>query len=544
MVGSLGALDRSTAASIMCEKLARWGGLFWMFGILACGSADKQTQSEVALDKTTSILSGEELSRQFCQSCHLYPDPKSLDKNTWERSVLPLMGRRFGIYEENVPRDEVIKGALNRQAVIEQGIFPEHPLLSDKEWAAIVRYYVSNAPDSNEFLIKDERSPGAIDGFEVLKPLKGAASISTTVIRADPDTGLLYIGGSLGRLGILRILDRNFDTVDEIKLPSPPTDIRVGREELAVTLAGSLVLAPENNLFGELIYLLRSPGETKYSSYRKFAGDLSRPVHSLFEDLEGDGQEDIIVAEFGYYTGSLSLFKKSQDNQNMYKKVILKNAPGAIKVCVEDMNRDGIPDIVALFAQGDESISIFYSDGRGGYREETVLRFDPSYGSVYFELVDMNADGHLDILYVNGDNGDYPPILKGYHGIRIFENDGENNYKQVYFYPMHGAFKASAEDFDQDGQLDIFAISYFPNIKAQPRHDLVYLKNRGKYSFSAQVLKNDLPRRWITFEIADIDSDGHKDVLLGSMGIFRSQASPDNDVDENHSLIWLRNLGN
>src|SRR5690606_4048923 len=112
----------------------------------------------------------------------------------------------------------------------------------------------------------------------------------------------------------------------------------------------------------------------------------------------------------------------------------------------------------------------------GGFREERILTFSPSFGSVYFELVDMNHDGFLDILYCNGDNGDYRPILKDYHGIRVFENDGRNNFNQAYFYPMYGAFKASAADFDLDGDLDIFAISYFPDPHAQPRRDLVYLE--------------------------------------------------------------------
>jgi len=109
-------------------------------------------------------------------------------------------------------------------------------------------------------------------------------------------------------------------------------------------------------------------------------------------------------------------------------------------------------DIVTLFAQGDEGISIFFNEGKGVFTEKRILSFPPTYGSVHFELADFNQDGHLDILYGNGDNGDYPPIAKPYHGLRIFENDGENNFKEVYFFPMNGLNKCDAADFDQDGQ--------------------------------------------------------------------------------------------
>lgn len=204
----------------------------------------------------------------------------------------------------------------------------------------------------------------------------------------------------------------------------------------------------------------------------------------------------------------------------------------------------GIKDIITLFAQGDEGISIFYNDGQGGFREERVLRFNPSYGSVYFELVDFNNDGSLDILYCNGDNGDYPPVLKDYHGIRIFENDGNNNFEQVYFFPMYGAYKCSAADFDLDEDLDIIAISYFPDFQAEQRQDFVYLKNLGNYSFSPQFLQKDIPSRWVTFDIGDLDGNGYKDIVLGAFGTYQDTTSQyDKTLQEANSLLLLKNLG-
>jgi tetratricopeptide (TPR) repeat protein len=48
---------------------------------------------------------------------------------------------------------------------------------------------------------------------------------------------------------------------------------------------------------------------------------------------------------------------------------------------------------------------------------------------------DFNNDGYKDILYTCGDNADYSSnVLKSYHGVYIFLNDGHNNFSQKYFF--------------------------------------------------------------------------------------------------------------
>jgi len=490
-------------------------------------------------------LSGKELSLKYCQSCHLYPEPSRLDKHTWERSVLPLMGRLFGIYEKEVPRSEILKGAIDKSLVERLNIFPEKQVIDDKTWRMIADYYISTAPQTLSPAKTRDKPFTAVSRFEVIHPdFKSESAPATTFLKIDRLTSDVYLGEAKGKAGALTVLNKHLKVIQTIKLPAPPVDIDLNRNHLDITLVGSLVLAPSNNSLGRLLRILRDPGQEQYSSYRNFMDGLKRPLQTVFDDLNEDGHEDILIAEFGYYTGSLTLYE-SVGPKGSLKKKTLKDLPGAIKSSVKDMNGDGHKDIVTLFAQGDEGISIFYNNGNGIFREERVLRFSPSNGSVYFELVDFNNDGHPDILYCNGDNGDYPPVLKDYHGIHIFQNAGNNSFMPVYFFAMNGAFKSSAADFDNDGDLDIVGISHFPDFNANPRQDFVYLENVGHYSFSTHYLQGDFPGRWISFDIGDMNGDGFDDVLLGAFGRYNNRNKQRHQTAPlaASSLLYLRNIG-
>jgi hypothetical protein len=136
-----------------------------------------------------------------------------------------------------------------------------------------------------------------------------------------------------------------------------------------------------------------------------------------------------VVCEFGNLIGSLSWLENKGDNK--YERHIIRAVPGAIRAYVNDYNHDGLPDLWVLFAQGDEGIFLFTNQGHGRFTQQTLIRFPPCYGSSSFELVDFNKDGYPDILYTCGDNADFSPVLKPYHGIYIYLNDGHNHFTVV-----------------------------------------------------------------------------------------------------------------
>ena len=92
----------------------------------------------------SAIRKGDKLAQQYCQSCHLFPDPSLLDAKTWEEGILPAMGPRLGIFSHfyrNYPN-------AKRDKNLDSNYYPSSPIINHEEWQNIIDYYTATAPDS------------------------------------------------------------------------------------------------------------------------------------------------------------------------------------------------------------------------------------------------------------------------------------------------------------------------------------------------------------------------------------------------------------
>jgi len=499
--------------------------------LAACdaGGGNPRT-SRTAPASVASTLSGQELAARYCQGCHLLPEPAMLNKQTWRNWVLPAMGHRLGIYDRPGVREDSLLAGPGGDLVRQAGIFPEQPALPHAEWDRIVDYYLSLAP--TELPQPPERPLRmGLSRFRVRIPAFRARPPLTTLVRIDSASGRLFIGDTKQDFSTLEILDRRFQPVQSLGLESAPADVRVAGDSLDVLLMGRLL--PSDAPSGLLRKLLRRPGETQYGAAMRLVDGLFRPVHASYADLDGDAREDVVVSEFGNLIGRLAWYGRSATGD--YVRHVLRPVSGAIATEVRDVDGDGRPDILALVAQGDEGVLLYHNEGEGRFREERLLRLPASYGTISFQTADFNGDGHWDILHSAGDNGDYPAVGKPYHGVRIFLNDGKNRFRDAYFFPLHGAFKAVARDFDQDGDLDIAAIAFYPEYRHGRPEGFVYLESRGGLKFDASTFPEADQGRWITFDAGDVDGDGDLDLVLGSFVAF----DPTGDTTGLHQR-WLR----
>jgi hypothetical protein len=447
---------------------------------------------------------GEKLARTYCAACHTFPEPQLLDKQTWKEGVLPQMALRLGA---GTP-------SLSNQAAGNPYMMVLPKAVSEEDWNKIVAYYLQLAPDK----LPDQSLPAQprIDpAFFKAGPLvpKMQSSAIITLLKTDSVQERIFVGEAGSNR--LRIFDWNRHLIATLTLSSPPTDLIAEKDHLLVLESG--ILDPNDEPKGRLVqYDFVGPDSLRLG--RVVIDSLFRPVSVQQFDFRKDGVKDFVICEFGNNRGRLALYRY---DGSQYKRQVLDPSPGAIHLEIRDMTGDGAPDIVALFAQGDERIVLFENDGKGNFsgRQRILARFPPMYGSMYFSLHDFNGDGRMDILYVNGDNFDYSRVLKPYHGIRILENDGKNNFHERYFFPVYGAARAEVADFDKDGDLDILTTSNFADFQRHPERGIMYLENIGRYQFRPYAFSVASSNQWNLTATADLNKDGWLDVIAGAMDL-------------------------
>jgi hypothetical protein len=448
-----------------------------------------------------SELTGKELALRYCVMCHAFTEPSLLDKKTWISSVLPNMGMRLGIKQKG---SDPLKDmdSVDREIVKRLNIYPENPLILKEDWEKITEYFRNEAPSA----LPKQKTDVPVD--KSLMPFTPQfISIGENNFPMVTMLGYNYYTDELfiSDFDILYSLKNTSEITGQWKLNSPATHIEFQKNQAPLVLTVGHFGPSDQNL-GILSNLYPSNDNKNV-----FISNLKRPVYFVTGDLNGDKNRDVVVCNFGNYQGSLSWF----DGCDPEKEHVLSYLPGARNAVIKDMDKDGRPDVAALMAQAFERVSVFRNEGNNVFTEEIAVEFPPVYGVSYFELADINNDGYDDILVSNGDNWDLSAIEKPYHGFRIYINDGKNKFTESFFFPMYGCSKAMTGDFDNDGDLDIVAISFYAQLK-NPGQSFVYLRNNGNMNFTASYLPEAKDGKWLTMELADFNKDGLLDVMLGS----------------------------
>jgi hypothetical protein len=449
-----------------------------------------------------TAIDGKTLATQVCGACHMSPDPSIVDKKTWAEQILPRMETRLGVSPPDYnssPEGRLIK---------ELKIYPDQPLITKAQWDAIFQYYVSTAPEKP--LPQDAR-PAIEVGlpmFDATPGRFGFIPALTTLVKINSSNHTIMLGDEKAKM--IAILD----TAGKMKTNFPSTNVPIAVVDqpkgIYVTSIGSFV--PSEVQRAGLSFV---PFENEKAQPEKIIlKDLPRAVQTVFADFNRDGKMDFATCMFGNLRGRFSWFENKGDDQ--YSEHILFDKTGPIHCEVHDFNGDGIQDIALLVAQETEALYILPNDGKGNFGMNLVFQKHPSFGHNNFELADFNGDGEMDLLVVNGDNGEYASPLKNYHGVRIYLNKGKYRFEESYFFPLNGAVKAMARDYDADGDLDIAAISFFPDYEKAPRESFVYLENKGGMSFTPKTFAQCIVGRWDAMDAGDLDGDGDIDLVLGS----------------------------
>jgi hypothetical protein len=453
----------------------------------------------------------EAVVQRTCTPCHALPPPDVLPKRAWRAVTLDMTGL-------------IVQGI---------GLPRGRPAPSpDFDFEQIAHHYQTRAPvelpspapwppaggaaerfTRRTLVLPESTAPAAVANVRFLRLDAGRP---TEVVAADMVSGLLMAGGAPGGPPTLRVLGR---VPHPCHLEALDLD-RDGRLDLVAADLG--ILKPDDRLQGTVTWLRRMP-DGGYGATTLAAG-LPRVADVQAGDFDGDGDQDLVVAAFGWRRqgGILLLENRTSDwSRPSFQVRELDERTGAIHVPVVDLDRDGRLDFVALLSQHHEAVVAFLGDGKGGFRKETVDQAPhPAWGSSGMQLVDMDKDGDLDVLVTNGDMlDDYQ--LKPYHGVRWLENRGAFPFVPHALAALFGVMRAQAGDLDGDGDLDVVAAAMVQvrdgrgaPARAPDLPSLVWLERTAGGTYDRHTLERG--GQHLSLDLADYDGDGDLDIVTAN----------------------------
>jgi hypothetical protein len=522
-------------------------------------------------EAATKERSAEELLQQHCTRCHLIAEPTDLSREYWSYA-LHYMGNYVGMPDdvfddmrvEPVPPEwEPVQDYTRRYLLFDsigymrdlypfKPYIPEKPEMTKEEYNRIRDYYLANAKPWQEMEIKRPKQPLA-PGFQPMIPnleLEPNGLIIATHV--DEARGRIYVGWSVvddwvgggGR-------KPGFEDRDQLMVFDLATGKRTHQVELVsdaihMTQTSTGVRVLTHGRFPMSPVGLAALTDWEFDGAEPRARMLVNGKHRFVEhhdvDMDGDGLEDIVANAFGDgifgdANAELTIFWRTALFGAIYadasaeippgvlagalEETIVSNQSGLIGSAIADMNKDGLPDIVALTAQARQELMVFINQGDRTFSRLLIEENTPPFGGNSVEVGDFNGDGNTDILVMNGDNvagnhvGNVVPAPRPHHSVRVFRNHGNLEFTKEFHYPMHGATRAVVHDFDADGDLDIAAVAFFPQWNAEEPETFVYLENRGGFEFQPYSFAKEYFGNWVSIEAADVNADSKTDIVLG-----------------------------
>jgi hypothetical protein len=467
----------------------------------------------------------------FCgTACHAYPPADSFPRSHWRSEV----ERAFGFFDKS-------------------GLALVPPKL-----AHVIRYYEERAPEDYKLAnVTPTTRPLGVK-FETLTyapptggrpmvshvsavklPANGATDAAT--LAREPVT-LLACDMMSGRILALRPTDATPTWKVLANVPNPAHAEVLdfdGDGVLDILVANLGSFPPTDRKCGSVVWL-RGKKDGTYDSVTLLS-DVGRVADVRAADFRGTGKLDLVVAVFGLHAVGEVMYLENQTtdwSKPVFASRVLDPRHGAIHVPVVDLNNDGKPDFVALIAQEHETIVGFINDGKGNFRKQTLYNAPhPGWGSSGIQMIDMNGDGKLDILYTNGDILDEPYLWKPYHGVQWLENKGDLKFEHRRIADMYGVHNAFAANITGGKLPDVVAVSFlpedkFPDRRARKADAIVLFEQVAPGQFERHVLASGSCDAVVCLA-ADLYGTGRADIAVGNF------SSPTTD----HPVSIWKNLG-
>jgi len=204
-----------------------------------------------------------------------------------------------------------------------------------------------------------------------------------------------------------------------------------------------------------------------------------------------------------------------------------------------DVNNDKLTDFILLGAAGDpDKLFIQKQDGKFHFQQNAAFSRDAAFESTCGALFDYDKDGDMDLII--GSGGNETTMDRSYFIVRLYTNNGSGNFipNPSAFPPVIGNFStAIAEDFDKDGDMDIFlGARNVPGNYGLPPRSYLLRNDNGKW---AEIAPATLANVGMVTDAAwaDTDADGDKDLVVVGDWMAVTIFKNDNGVFENTTTV-------
>ena len=441
--------------------------------------------------------------RLFCGNCHRVPSPEYFPSDAWYKEVQ----RGFGFYTDSGRHD-----------------------LSVPPVNAVVAWYRSQAPTVLQpihLLPETSRVPMF---RQVLLPSDSGAPMVSSLDweqQAGPWPHLRISEMEVGQIAGIEVLPAARATViatGRFVAGTKVVDLDLDDlPDLLISELGSRL--PGDHGLGRLSYL---PASSPDREPRELLGQIGRIADASAADFDGDGDLDLVVAEFGWLkTGSILVLENTRPaaargsalQATDFVRHVVDQRHGTIHVRITDVNHDQRPDFVALISQEFETVVAFVNEGGFQFRREVILEpRDPSFGSSGIEFTDIDQDGDEDLVYCNGDTLD-SHLVKPYHGVHLLLNEGRFPYANRQLLSLAGASDSAVADFDNDGDLDIALSAFLPQqllsqLPTGTYDSLCWLEQTAPLKFQPHALEAGTVGH-LSLVAGDFDNNGTIDLAVG-----------------------------
>ena len=283
---------------------------------------------------------------------------------------------------------------------------------------------------------------------------------------------------------------RTFSRQQDRNLLAPPVAIGAGSFNDDIDTCQDLIIAQEGSTN---LRLCRSNCDGTFGSVTYGLGTNTVARDLVVGDFNGDLYDDVAVANQGRNAISVALGDDTDGDGFISNPVHTSASGNPIAIAMEDLDQDGVLDVVTVNASG--TASVFYGNGTGAFTPRIDYVAPSSASDIV--IVDLDGIADLDIVVASSTTAQVSARLS--NGLRTYAPLSQNGQFAVRGPSLHLTYG----DMDDDGNDDVVASHYGTS-------HVSVLPSNGEGGFGMHILAG-LGLEHVA--AADFDDDGAKDLI-------------------------------